>query len=364
MQMASGNRFELRDRLLASEGGIALTLSNWLPNTPQSDAASRLISNRYSQGGVSMRLHGSAKYRLVVLVVILALANINMALGQESSSSAQKKDAGFRPGVRAVAAGQKAKLKGSIVRRDAETFSIRDEQDIETVVLLTERTSVKSKGGFLRTGKNYDVTSLLRGLPVEVEGVGNQEGQLVAEKVRFENGDLKVAKLVEKRVAPVEQANERLAGQVGEVGEVSRAARAEAGRAHERISSLDDYSVQDSANVYFKVNSYIISPEDRRALDELAQKAMTTKGYVIEITGHADATGNAQRNRALSQQRADAVVRYLQENHDIPLRRMITPFGYGQLRPAADNNTPEGRRQNRRVEVKILVSRGITGTSD
>jgi len=112
------------------------------------------------------------------------------------------------------------------------------------------------------------------------------------------------------------------------------------------------------------VNSYIISPEDRRALDELAQKAMTTKGYVIEITGHADATGNAQRNRALSQQRADAVVRYLQENHDIPLRRMITPFGYGQLRPAADNNTPEGRRQNRRVEVKILVSRGITGTSD
>jgi outer membrane protein OmpA-like peptidoglycan-associated protein len=263
-----------------------------------------------------------------------------------------------------VAAGQKAKLKGSIVRRDGETFSIRDEQDIETVVLLTERTSVKSKGGFMRTGKNYDVTSLLRGLPVEVEGVGNQDGQLVAERVRFENSDLKVAKLVEKRVGPVEQANERLAGQVGEVGEVSKAARAEAGRAHERISSLDDYNVQDSANVYFKVNSTIISAEDRQALDELAKKAMTTKGYVIEITGHADASGNAQRNRALSQQRADAVVRYLQENHDIPLRRMITPFGYGQLRPAADNTTPEGRRQNRRVEVKILVSRGMTGSGD
>ena len=139
-------------------------------------------------------------------------------------------------------------------------------------------------------------------------------------------------------------------------------AKAEAGRAHERISSLDDYLVQDSANVYFKVNSAVISPEDRQALDELAKKAMTTKGYIIEISGHADASGNAQRNRTLSQQRADAVVRYLQENHDIPLRRMITPFGYGQMRPAADNDTPEGRRQNRRVEVKILVSRGIAGS--
>lgn len=316
-----------------------------------------------------MRFHESANYRLVVLVVVLVLADVALVLAQENTSSSQKRDTGFRPGIRAVAAGQKAKVKGSIVRRDAETFSIRDDQDIETVVLLTERTSVKSKGGFLRSGKNFGVTSLLRGLPVEVEGVGNQEGQLVADRVRFDSSDLKVAKLVEKRVGPVEQANERLAGQVGEIGEVSKMAKAEAGlakaeagRAHERISSLDDYVVQDSANVYFKVNGAVISPEDRLALDELAQKAMKTKGYVIEISGHADASGNAQRNRALSQQRADAVVRYLQENHDIPLRRMITPFGYGQMRPAADNDTPEGRRQNRRVEVKILVSRGMAGS--
>ena len=309
-----------------------------------------------------MRFHGSANYRLVVFVVLLVLANVALVLAQENTSSSQKKDTGFRPGIRAMAAGQKAKVKGSIVRRDAETFSIHDDQDMETVVLLTDRTTVKSKGGFLRSGKNFDVTSLLRGLPVEVEGVGNKEGQLVADRVRFDSADLKVAKLVEKRVGPVEEANERLAGQVGEVGEVSKMAKAEAGRAHERISSLDDYSVQDSATVYFKVNSFIISPEDQRALAELAEKAMKTKGYVIEITGHADASGNVQRNRALSQQRADAVVRYLQENHEIPLRRMITPFGYGQMKPAADNNTPEGRRQNRRVEVKILVSKGIAGS--
>jgi OmpA-OmpF porin, OOP family len=115
-------------------------------------------------------------------------------------------------------------------------------------------------------------------------------------------------------------------------------------------------------SVYFNTNSAVLTPEFKQALDELARKTATAKGYVIEITGHADSTGNVNRNRQLSQQRADAVVRYLQENHDIPLRRIVTPFGYGQLRPAADNTTAEGRRQNRRVEVKILVSRGISSS--
>jgi outer membrane protein OmpA-like peptidoglycan-associated protein len=184
----------------------------------------------------------------------------------------------------------------------------------------------------------------------------------VADKVRFESSDLKVARLVDKRVLPVEQANEQLSGQIDEVGEVSRMAREDAGRAHERISSLDDYTVQNSTTVNFKVNSAVISLEQQKALDDLAQQAMTTKGYIIEIKGYADSTGDVARNRVLSQRRADAVVRYLQENHDIPLRRIITPYGYGELRPVADNSSPEGRRQNRRVEVKILVSRGINAS--
>jgi OmpA-OmpF porin, OOP family len=253
------------------------------------------------------------------------------------------------------------------VRRDAETFSVRDDQDMETIVRLTDRTSVKSKGGFFRSGKNYDVTNLLRGLNVEVEGRGNQEGQLVAEKVRFNSSDLKVAQTVESRVAPVERESQRLSGQVDELNEVSKAARSEADRANagvattnERITAIDDYVVQDSVTIYFNVNSATLSPEYKQSLDELARKGMSAKGYIIEITGHADSSGNAERNRALSQQRADSVVRYLQENHEIPLRRIVTPFGYGQMRPAADNATPEGRRQNRRVEVKVLVSRGLT----
>ncbi|HEV8484379.1 MAG TPA: OmpA family protein [Blastocatellia bacterium] len=309
-----------------------------------------------------MRFHGSGILRFTGLALLVLLMGVPSVLGQDNRTANQSRDVGYSSPARAAVSGQKAKVKGTIERRDADTFSIRDDHNMETIVLLTDRTSVKSKGGFFRSGKNYDVTSLLRGLNVEVEGVGNQLGQLVADKVRFDSSDLKVARMVDSRVSPVEQANQRLSGQVDELGEVSKLARNEAGRANERISSLDDYEVQHSAAVYFKVNSSIISPEDRRALDDLAQKATTIKGYVIEISGYADSTGNVERNRVLSQQRADAVVRYLQENFEIPLRRIVTPFGYGQLRPVADNTTAEGRRQNRRVEVKVLVSRGMTAT--
>ncbi|HKP88070.1 MAG TPA: OmpA family protein [Blastocatellia bacterium] len=314
-----------------------------------------------------MRIHRSTVSLSIAIGLLFLMQSAPLAFGQESGSGTQAQDTVFRPGIRNISSGQKTKVKGRIIRRDAETFSVRDDQDKEVIVRLVDQTSVKSKGGFFRRGKNYDITSLLRGLPVEVEGRGNAEGQLVAEKVRFDSGDLKVAQTVESRVAPVEQENRRIAGQVDELNEVSKMARSEADRANagvsaanERITAIDDYVVQDSTAVYFNVNSAVITPEYRHALDELATKAMGAKGYVIEITGHADSTGNVARNRVLSQQRADAVVRYLQENHDIPLRRIVTPFGYGQMRPVADNATPDGRRQNRRVEVKILVSRGMT----
>ncbi|HEX8091504.1 MAG TPA: OmpA family protein [Blastocatellia bacterium] len=313
-----------------------------------------------------MRVNRRPLSGFIALAFVFTLMGAPYAFAQD-----KPQDTGYRPGIRNVPSGQKQKLKGRIVRRDADTFSVRDAEDMETVVVLTDRTSVKSKGGFFRSGTNYDVTSLLRGLLVEIEGRGNQEGRLVADKVRFNSSDLKVAQTVETRVAPVERENQRISGQVDELNEVSKAAKSEAERANagvattnERISALDDYTVQDTATVYFNVNSAVLLPESKQSLDAIAQKAMSAKGYVIEIAGFTDSSGNVEKNRALSERRADAVVRYLQENHDIPLRRMITPFGYGQMKPVADNTTPEGRRQNRRVEVKVLVSRGIAQTNN
>jgi len=283
-------------------------------------------------------------------------------------------DAGENRPIRSIAAGEKAKIKGTIISRDADTITLRDGSGMDVVVEITDRTTVASKGGFMRKGTNYDVTSLLRGLTIEAEGRGNSNGQLTAEKIRFTKDDLATARSIDSRVSPVEgrvtrveAQNQALAGQVDELNEVSKnmrtdidANREEIARTNERISALDDYLVQDLATVYFKVNSAVLSPEGMADLDVLAQKALATKGYMVEVTGFADSTGNIQKNRVLSQNRADAVVRYLAETYDIPLRRMITPFGYGDLKPVADNDTIEGRSQNRRVEVKILVNRGLT----
>ncbi len=316
--------------------------------------------------------------QMLTLAFCLILSGATLALAQDSTTGAQ---------TRSVSNGQKMKVKGVVMRREADTFTVRDATNVDTVVRLTDRTSVKSNGGFLRSGTNYATTNILRGLNLEVEGRGDAAGQLVAEKVRFNESDLRVARTVESRVDPVEnrvgsaetrlgqvEANaERLSGQIDELAAVSNAAKGGAKAAQEtadaavagvnatndRISALDDYVVQDVTAINFRLNSATLSPDSKLALDELATKAMSAKGYVIEITGYTDTTGSIQKNRVLSQRRADAVVRYLAENHKIPLRRIVTPFGYGETNAVADNTTREGRAQNRRVEVKILVSRGL-----
>ena len=89
------------------------------------------------------------------------------------------------------------------------------------------------------------------------------------------------------------------------------------------------------------------------------RKRTAAKGFVIEVRGFASADGGENSNRTLSQKRAEAVMHYLAENHDIPLRRIVLPFGYGEAMPVADNTTRDGRKQNRRAEVSILVNKGF-----
>ncbi len=276
--------------------------------------------------------------------------------------------------MRTVPRGEKMKLNGLIMRRDGDTLTVRDKTGVDTVVELSEYTSVKSKGGFLRSGKNYDVTSLIIGLVIEVEGVGNDRGQLSAQKIRFDKDDLKVANAADARVKPVEDRVGRVEGEVGrisgrvdELGENVTATNRRVDETNrrvdetnERVSALDDYDVLDTVTVYFPVNVFKLSAEAEAELSRLAERALTTKGYLIEVAGYTDSTGSYEKNRELSQRRADSVVRYLSERHDVPLRRIVTPLGFADARAVADNRTVEGRRLNRRVEVKLLVSRGLS----
>ena len=300
---------------------------------------------------------------------------------------------------------QKVKMKGVIVKREADSFTMRDPSGTELIVTLTDQTEVREKkGNPFRGSKSYSVTQLLRGLNVEVEGYSSA-GKVEARKIKFSDADFRVAQSVESRVNPVEgrlgetetrlseseRNAQRLSGQVQELGEISNAARGGAKAAqetadaamagaksasegvavanervaatNERISALDDFEVKNNLIVNFRSGSSVLSKEAKTGLDRIAEQTKAEKGFVVEITGFASADGSEEANRRLSRRRADAVVQYLAENHNIPLRRIVTPFGYGEKQPVADNATRAGRNQNRRVEVKILVSRGILDSS-
>ena len=300
----------------------------------------------------------------VGLVVSLLLAVAPAALGQYGN---QRTTLPQDTSIRSVPSGSKMKFRAVVINRDADVFTVRDRSRADYQVLITDNTSIKTNGGFLRGGKKYPVTDILRGLIVEVEGRGNNQGQLVADKIRFSESDMRAALTTDTRVGPVEANQERMAGQMDELYAVAAEARAEVKAVNERVSSLDDYDVQETVAVTFKVNSAILSPEAKQQLDDLAAKTNGAKAFMIEVSGHTDSTGSDAKNFRLSQERAEAVVQYLAVQHKIPLRRFVTPMGYGKTDAVADNSTAAGRSQNRRVEVKMIVNRGLnqpgTGTT-
>ncbi len=304
------------------------------------------------------------KFPVMVLALLLGVTGI---LAQDAQT-------------RSLTSGQKYKIKGVVISKDDSSFTVRDSVGVDTNVLLSPDTSIKTKGGFFGGGDTVATKGIVRGLNLEVEGRGNGSGALAATKVRFGKDDYRVAQSIESRVGPAEerltqseQNAQRVSGQIDELMAISNAARGGAKAAqnsadaaiagvnatNQRISSLDDYVVQSTSTVNFKVSSAILSDEAKANLDQVAQTAMTMKGYTIEITGFASSDGDVKKNKVLSQKRAQAVIDYLVETHNVPLRRIGTSYGFGELQAVADNTTLEGRNQNRRVEVKLLASRGM-----
>jgi outer membrane protein OmpA-like peptidoglycan-associated protein len=283
--------------------------------------------------------------------------------------------------LRTLTAGQKYKVKGAVVaKNDDQSFIIRDTTGVDTLVVVSPEASIKTKGGFFGGGDRVASSQIVRGLYMEVEGRGDGAGSLAATKIRFDKDDFRVAQSIDSRVSPAEarltaaeQNAQRVSGQIDELLAISNAARGGAKAAqetadaavagvnatNERISALDDYVVQSTETVNFRVGSSVLSTEAKATLDSIAEAASTLRGYSIEITGFASAEGSKSMNKRLSENRARSVINYLVENHNIPLRRIGTSFGFGELQAVADNTTREGREANRRVEIKLLVSRGL-----
>jgi outer membrane protein OmpA-like peptidoglycan-associated protein len=327
----------------------------------------------------------STLQRLTALAFfVLILTGAAQVFGQDSQ------------GTRPIPNGEAVKkFRGIVVKREADYFTMSDTMGGPvTAVLLTADTEVKShKKGVFRGSKDYEASHLLRGLRVEVDGVGNDQGQLVAEKIRFDEQDLRAAQALKATVDPVEaelreklrqqQAEqERLAGQLEETNAVvesnrleakanfekSQAAAAEAQRtadyANNRINGLDDFEPVKTYTINFVTGRSTLGPKAKATIDEAAAwvKAQPDRnGWVVAVLGYADTTGNTARNIDLSERRAQTVIYYLATQHRLPMHRLVQPFGAGQLDPVADNTTREGRAKNRRVEIKIMANKGITG---
>jgi outer membrane protein OmpA-like peptidoglycan-associated protein len=304
--------------------------------------------------------------------------------------------AGNAHGVK-VALGAKQKIQGVVSSRNNDSFTVRDIEGAETTVLLTEKSKVTSHGLSKNT---YAVTFIMRGLRLQAQGKGDAEGNLVAEWVRFDEQDLRSAQALEqtnelaeenkKRIEAAEEAArvaqeeaKRMAGQIAENTALANDARARADAAqaqadaafksavmaNNRINGLDSYDTIKTVSILFKLNSSVIDPTAKAAIDEVAtwaveqRKSGNGNGWLYQVVGFADTTGKTAKNRTLSERRATAVIRYLVTTYNMDLRRLIQPFGYGEEgKQAAANTTAAGRAQNRRVEIIILQNKGIANT--
>ncbi len=295
------------------------------------------------------------------------------------------------PNTRTFTADEDTKVQGVIISRDGQTLKLRTDDDSIGTIDLTDGTKIQLKRGMLRRKSSMDAAALVPGLRVEADGRGNEKGELIASKVTFDPSSMKASRQIDTRVSPIESRTGTLEGREGQVegraGQLeTRAGQLEDGQkqtnqqvgqvktqadqatqgvtdVNKRVTNLDNYEPTDSATVYFKINSSVLNDQAKKDLDGIAQKALAAKGYMVEVAGFADTTGNASRNQVLSEQRANAVTRYLEQQGNIPIHRIITPTGMGTSHEAASNEDANGRKMNRRVEVKVLVNQGMTGQS-
>ena len=105
-------------------------------------------------------------------------------------------------------------------------------------------------------------------------------------------------------------------------------------------------------NVFFDTDKYEIKPQSYYELDKLVTFLSENKSIKIEIGGHTDNQGSDIHNKELSENRALAILKYL-ESKKISSNRLKAK-GYGSSKPCADNSTEEGRQKNRRTEIKII----------
>ncbi len=283
-----------------------------------------------------------------------------------------------------IAAAQSAKAQGLITGRSGDTMTLQTADSSKVIVLLTDSTHVSQVQGVLKARrKEMSMAALIPGLQVQVEGSYNAQNQLVAESVKFKGNDLQAAQTIQAGVQPekeqIQQSQQELEQQkaaleqqqqamqqqqqaMGEAQAKIDANKAAIEAANKRFGQLDDYNIMDEVTVYFANGKVTIDPKYKPQLLALAEKAKTITAYTIQVKGYASSVGSLALNQKLSEDRANNVTQFLQQQGHIPLTNMLAPGAMGESRQVGSDKTAEGQAQNRRVVVRILQNKGIAGT--
>ncbi len=236
------------------------------------------------------------------------------------------------------------KVEGIISARSDGRMQVTTADGNNTAIAIAEYTKIKSSGGFLGLDRDkLPANSLLNGLPVEVDTL-QWDGGLVANEVNLKSKDLRTASMIhtgtDQRFAEQTAATEALRGRVGDI---------------------DQYNVKGTTNVNFDTGKAVLTEQAKADLCAAATQAESMDNALLLVVGYTDSTGSQELNQVLSEKRAGRVVNHLQQACGWKPYRMLTPTGMAEADPAADNTTPEGKAQNRRVAVNIMVSKGLDG---
>ena len=235
-------------------------------------------------------------------------------------------------------------IKGVISARTGDKIKVTAADGTSTIIMLDNATRIKAGGGlFGGGGGKLTVAALLNGLPVTVKTLQSPDG-LVASQISFKSGDLKTATMIRNGTAQ---------------GFDEQTAATEALRG--RMGDIDKYNIKSTTNVYFDTGKAGLSPQAKTDLCTAAVAAEATNNALLLVVGYTDSTGSDEINQPLSEKRASAVINYLQQVCHWKPYRMLTPTGMAAADPLASNDTPQGKAQNRRVSVNVLVSKGLDG---
>lgn len=286
------------------------------------------------------------------------------------------------------AQGDKVKVKGLITGRTGETIVLKTTDGTIVTVILDDDTKVQQPKGLIGVRKQQmSMAVLIPGLKVSVEGINKDATHLVARSITFDKDDLQTAEMIQAGLAPTDQkvaenqqniaantqdiktnqqqiatAQQNISANEQSIAANKTAIDANAVETSKRFSELSEYDTKGQLDVHFASGSTKISPQDQEALKKLAHDAVNQTGYIIQVKGFADSSGNAAMNQKLSMERAQNVIAYLIQTCNVPVRHIVAPGAMGEAAPAASNESKEGRAENRRVEVKVLVNKGIAGS--